>query len=189
MPIRRLSTERTRNAWPSASWYSVRSRLRRPSLDTDFVFASGAVLVAKPKEVTKDPTVGVAVLHGWTGNQLACLPDDDDRTTTALYGGVQKTIAVQCCSVQKDIARAGLLFEVTQDKDKCKRSVGTSKDPCVGGSPPKPHSYVDAVKRCRELSTTEMPLTLCDSACGGTGCGYNAYPVFTSKPCALAVKG
>ena len=122
------------------------------------------------------PVTGAAVLHGWTGAELACLRLDDDKTTTAAYApGVVKEIAVQCCRTD--------LPAGTSEAGKCMRSVGGA---CVGGSPPKKFTYLEAVKQCRELSNLGGTLALCDSACGGQGCGYNAYPVYSSKPCLLA---
>ena len=67
-------------------------------------------------------------------------------------------------------------------KDKCRRYIGASTN-CVGGNPPDEYTYSAAVARCKKLSTDDMPLALCDIECGGLGCGYNAYPVYSSKPC------
>jgi hypothetical protein len=130
---------------------------------------------AVPSAVTSNVT-GAAVLHGWTGAELACLRLDDDETTTATYApGAVKEIAVQCCRTD--------LPAGTSEAGKCMRSVGGA---CVGGSPPKKFTYLEAVKQCRELSNLARgTLALFDSACGGQGCGYNAYPVYSSKPCLL----
>ena len=84
---------------------------------------------------------------------------------------------MQCC-------RTDLPPNATPE-DKCRRYIGKSPDGCVGGSPPEVYTYSGAVARCLELSTKEMPLALCDIACGGLGCGYNAFPLYSSKPCAI----
>ena len=107
---------------------------------------------------------------------LACLqPGVDEDTTTAPYGNTVKRIAVQCC--RTDVLRQA------SPKEKCRRYIGKSPGGCVGGSPPEAHTYSGAVAQCAMLSTAEVPLALCDIACGGLGCGYNAFPVYSSKSC------
>ena len=67
----------------------------------------------------------------------------------------------QCC----DPAAAGAAVG-------CRRYLGSDDDAgCVGGVPPRPHTFAQATALCVGLG-----LGLCDSECAGTGCGYNDYP-------------
>ena len=76
-------------------------------------------------------------------------------------------IAVQCCKVGVS-GNAG-----------CVRYVDTNDaNGCIGGRPPRMHTYVEAVNLCIEAgSKIGVQLTLCDRTCRNTGCAYNNAPV------------
>jgi hypothetical protein len=61
----------------------------------------------------------------------------------------------------------------------CRRSfLGGGYAGCIAGSPPQHMSYSQVYRACA-LRGLEM----CESHCGGEGCGYNNYPVWTKLKC------
>merc|ERR1712157_634287 len=123
-----------------------------------------------PPALKPIPDGGVQVIHGRSGQQLACLmPGRDEGNTTV----GEQTIAAQCCSKNGE------------GNAKCRRSVNSE---CIAGRatrtvPPTPFTYSDMAAACERLSTPDDPLEPCDQSCSGTGCGYNTWPVYTKIPC------
>uniref|UniRef100_A0A7S0NQL8 Uncharacterized protein n=1 Tax=Calcidiscus leptoporus TaxID=127549 RepID=A0A7S0NQL8_9EUKA len=127
-------------------------------------------LPPKPRAPNPIPAGGVQVVHGKSGQQLACLMPGRDEETTRVG---KQTIAAQCCSKKGTGA------------DKCRRAVNNE---CVAGpatttQPPTPFTYADTVAACERLSTPDDPLELCDQSCRNKGCNYNFWPVYTGIPC------
>eukprot|EP00310_Coccolithus_braarudii_P002694 CAMPEP_0183378274 /NCGR_PEP_ID=MMETSP0164_2-20130417/124826_1 /TAXON_ID=221442 /ORGANISM="Coccolithus pelagicus ssp braarudi, Strain PLY182g" /LENGTH=1381 /DNA_ID=CAMNT_0025555825 /DNA_START=15 /DNA_END=4160 /DNA_ORIENTATION=+ len=135
---------------------------------------------ASPPDYTI-PVRGVQVMSGaGGGEQLFCLrPGLDDDRIQAPFGGVEKNIATQCCVVGSTTV-AG-----------CRRFFDSGGDPgsCVSGdargqNQPTPYTYAAAGERCAALGEeNNIALELCDRACPDTGCGYNQYPVYTTREC------
>ena len=119
-------------------------------------------------------------------------PGDENRVTSSLdltppynaTGVTYQTIAAQCCLPAGDGESNG----INTPQDVCRRrptpSGGNSglNDDCIAGYGGEgditPFTYTETKYFCDSLG-----LDLCQQACTGQGCNYDAFPVWTGAPC------
>ena len=123
---------------------------------------------------------------------LYCLWPGDEAVTSSLdltppynaTGVTYQTIAAQCCLPAGDGESNG----INTPQDVCRRrptpSGGNSglNDDCIAGYGGEgditPFTYAETKHFCDSLG-----LDLCQQPCTGTGCNYDAFPVWTGLPC------
>ena len=112
---------------------------------------------------------GVKVLAGWDTNLLLACVTDPTLTSLKLPGwDAPRPMATQCCEPANGTCHR---FLDTNDHDGCIAGHGMQAQV-------SPMTWQEAANKCHSIG-----LTLCDQACVGEGCGYNANPVWTNLPC------
>jgi hypothetical protein len=141
--------------------------------DHQLVWTSSACVPDEVMEAqSTEHGVGMQVIDGKTGADLACVADPSVTTTNTPSSLGGSIIAAQCCTYEDECVR----YLGTNDDQGC--IAGFSNNAGTGGL--RPMTYSEA-----SLSCAIRGLQLCDKPCNGKGCYYDHAPVWTRLPCTV----